>query len=285
MIPAGSLRLVDDPLDAAISPEVAASEAVPGPKVFVRTILVPAGFPWEQSQGADLEARNGSPLPIADVVYRLKRLDGWRPGAPGRFASFYVLAREIDGQLEAAAQVDGKSIGVTFVSAAEDGRRAKLLGAVGVVVAAVSFGLVLSIGLAMTRRAEITASLEIAEQKAQVKFKGARVKERLQAQDLALTAWPDKGARLGEVLADIAWVSSARDPSVRIEALHWDRGYIAVEARGMTAPMLLTGERTLERSAKPIRSGVWLWGLEARTINPSIDAPIAALPRSAEGGR
>ena len=284
MIPVGSLRLVDDELENVASLGPASAEAVE-PKVFVRTILVPAGLPWEQGQGADLEARNGSPLPIADVVYRIKRLEGWRPGAPGRFAAFYVLAKEINGQLEAAAQVDGKSIGVTFVSAAEDGRRAKLLGAVGIVVAAISFGLVLSVGLALTRRAETATGLEIAEQKAQVKFKGARAKERLRAQDRALADWPEKGARLSEVLADIAWVSSARDPAVRIEALHWDQGYIAVEARGMNPPLLLTGDRTLERSAKPIRKGVWLWGLETRTFTSTIDVPVAALPRSAEGGR
>jgi hypothetical protein len=283
MIPPGSLRLVDDddlanPSEDAIASEPKASS--PDPKVFVRTILTPSGFPWEQSQAADLEARNGSPLPIAEVAYRLKRLEAWRPGAPGRYAAFYVLAKEIDGQFDASAQVDGRSVGVSFAGAHEDIRRAKVLGAVGLGVALIAFGLVVSVGLALTRRAEMTTALEIAEQKASVKFKAARIKQRILAQDRDLAAWPDKGAKLDEVMAEIAWVSAMRDPNVRIDAFHWDRGYIGVEARGATPPVSVSGSRVLERSAKPIRSGVWLWGLPPSVAGSNLSGPVAAVPRA-----
>jgi len=56
-------------------------------------------------------------------------------------------------------------------------------------------------------------------------------------------------------------VSAARTPDARIEALHWDHGLLAVEARGEYPPIAGSGPPP-ERSSKPVRPGVWLWGLK-----------------------
>lgn len=278
MIPAGSLRLVDEAdgtSDAA--PEAPRDE----PKVFVRTLMAPAGLPWEQSKTADLDARLGAPLPAGDVVYQLKRLEGWRPGFAARFAAFYVLARDVDGRLETHAQVDGKDVRVVFESADEAARRAKRLGLIGLAAGAVAFLIVLAVGLALSRRAELEAGLATAEQKAVVKLKGVSGKARLKAQAQALRAWPEKGAPVAEVLADIAWVSGAKSGAIEIEGAHWDRGYLAIEARSAKPPIVVFGDQTLERSAKPIRQGVWLWGVQRQVLKSSVDAPVVALPRTA----
>lgn len=279
MIPMGGLRLVDEP----DTPDAAPEPPQETPKVFVRTLMAPAGLPWEQTRTADLDARLGAPLPAGDVVYQLKRLEGWRPGAAARFAAFYVLARDVDGRLETHAQVDGKDVRVVFESAAQAAGRARRLGAVGLAAGALAFVAVLAVGLALGRRAELGASLESAEQKAIVKLKGASGKARLKAQEQALRAWPDKGAPIADVLADIAWISSAKSGAVEIEGAHWDNGYLAIEARGATPPIVVFGDQELERSAKPIRPGVWLWGVERKAVKAAVEGPVVALPRTAQG--
>ena len=62
------------------------SDTVEPPQVFVRVFQAPAGMPWEQGRAARLEARHGSPLPIADVMHQVKRLGAWSLGQPGRYA-------------------------------------------------------------------------------------------------------------------------------------------------------------------------------------------------------
>lgn len=280
MIPAGSLRLVDE--EEAGSAPPTAQEAREEPKVFVRTLTAPAGLPWEQSKTVDLDARLGAPLPAGDVVYQLKRLEPWRPSAPARFAAFYVLARDVDGRLETHAQVDGKDVGVVFESASETARRAKRLGAIGLAAGVFAFLVVLAVGLALNRRAELEAQLTAAEQKAAVKLKGVAAKARLKAQERALRGWPDRGAPVSDVLADIAWTSSAKSGAATIEGFHWDRGYVAVEARGAAPPLVVFADRKLERSTRPIRQGVWLWGVAQEKISAPVATPVSALPSSTQ---
>lgn len=69
------------------------------PNVLVRTLVVPPGAPWVQQRAAMLEARHSAPLPIESLVLSLMRLEGWRPGRPGRYAACYVLARDFAGRL------------------------------------------------------------------------------------------------------------------------------------------------------------------------------------------
>lgn len=276
MIPAGSLRLVDEPkADAALDTP---PEPKPQPKVFVRTLLAPPGLPWEQGRTAELEARLSSPLPAGDVVYQLRRLEAWRPGSPARFAALYVLARDIDGRLETHAQVDGRDVSVVFESAEVSANRAKRLGAVGLAAGVIVFALVLVVSLALSRRAELEGKLAAAEQQADVKLRGASAKARLKAQEQALRHWRDRGVSMNEVLADLGWISGAKAGGVRIDGVHWDHDLLAVEAPGTQSPLVVFGDRKLRRSTKPIRPGVYLWAVERQTIKPAVSEPVAATP-------
>jgi hypothetical protein len=275
MIAAGSLRLVDEPENQGPKPDPAEK---PQPKVFVRTVLAPPGMPWEQTRTAELDVRLSSPLPAGDVVYQLRRLEAWRPGAPARFAAFYVLAREVDGTLETHAQVDGRDVRVVFEAADVSARRAKRLAAVGLGAAMIVFALVLAVSLALGRRAELESKLAVAEQQADAKLRAASAKARLKSQDQALRNWRDKGKSLSEVMADLGWISSAKKADADIEGVHWEQDLLAVEAVGTEAPLTVFGDRKLRRSVKPIRSGIFLWAIEKQAIEPSVPEPVAATP-------
>lgn len=281
MIPAGSLRLVDEDEGPDAPPPSTEPPSEAEPKVFVRALTAPPGWPWEQARSADLDARHGSPLPAAEVIYQVRRLGGWSPGRPGRFAAFYVLAREVGERLETHAQVDGLAVRVLFEAPTLAEARVRRLGLAGLAAAGLAFLLVFAVGVALNRRAELEAQLGATEQKIAVKLKGVSAKARLKAQAQALKVREDRGAPLQDVLADLAWISSIKARDARIEAVHWDRGYIAVEARGEIAPIETFSDEALERSAKPIRPGVWLWGVQRRALSSPVAAPVAALPAEA----
>jgi hypothetical protein len=71
----------------------------------------------------------------------------------------------------------------------------------------------------------------------------------------------DRGAPLRDVAADLAWASAAKAPDVRLEALHWRRGVMALEVRGGKPPFEADSGRPVERSRRPLRPGVWVWGV------------------------
>ena len=104
------LRLVDADVEPRDEPVAA---AVP-PSVFARSVATPPGWPWEQARGALLEARHGAPLPIDQMLVRLKRLTPWRPGQGARFAACYVRATEIEARFEARVDVEGQAVSVAF---------------------------------------------------------------------------------------------------------------------------------------------------------------------------
>ena len=276
MISSSSLRFMDDDSAPLPSP-IAAAEPPPEaaqPNVFVRTLSTPPGLPWEQGRVADLEARHGSPLPIAEVVYLLRRLDGWRPGSPGRFAAFYVLANEVDGRLDASAEVDGRDIAVTFVTG---GARIAQAGQAALRVAAiVALGVVVawSAGAAFTRRGETEAAIQLVEQRATGKLKRAETARRGGDLDRLLTQELNRGTRLRDVLGDLAWVSNATAPGARIDALHWEPGFMAVAAKGEASPFQAAADRQVRRAGRPLRPGVWLWGVTDAT--PQDVAPVTA---------
>src|SRR5688572_20809131 len=84
------------------------------PQVFVRTFSTPSGLPWEQARAARLDAEHGAPLPLRDLLHRVKRLSPWSPGAVGRYAVFYVRRRDYRGAFETTVDVDGQPVRVTF---------------------------------------------------------------------------------------------------------------------------------------------------------------------------
>lgn len=238
-------------------------EPVAAPQVFVRTFQTPAAMPWDQARAANLEARHGAPLPLADLMHRLRRMEPWAPGQSARYAVFYIRRRDYTGPFETLVDVDGQSTRVAFgktgrAAAAKQGRSAGFVVTLGVVAA---LGLASTGGwMAFQARAENEAELSRLEQQAAAKLRLARKAQHQRdvVRDLALVR--NGAARPEEVLAEIAWVGRARTPDARLVGFHWDHGLLALEARGEAAPVTLTGGR-LERSPKPLRPGVWLWGV------------------------
>jgi hypothetical protein len=71
----------------------------------------------------------------------------------------------------------------------------------------------------------------------------------------------------------MAWAGAAKAPAAHIDALHWERGYMAVEVRGDTPPFA-NPDRAVLKADKPSRPGVWLWGVEpAAAARPADPAP------------
>ncbi|WP_312165805.1 hypothetical protein [Phenylobacterium sp.] len=230
-------------------------------RVFVRTLSTPPGLPWDQARTADLEARHGAPLPIADVLYLVRRLNAWRPGVPSRFAAFYVLIGDVGERLETTAEVDGKTVQVVFLAEEARRKQAQRLTSIALGCAVLVSLVTVAGATAFARSASLEAEIGAAELRHHAKLKAVREQRRLKEQARLLQGAPDRGARLQEALADIAWASAAKAPTSRIESLHWEPGLMAVEARGEDAPFVAAGDRQLERAKEPVRRGVWLWGV------------------------
>jgi hypothetical protein len=249
-------------LNADIEAELDALSNDRASKVFLRSISAPAGLPWDQTRAAELDARLGAPLPLADVVYRLRRLEPWRPGRAARFTAFYVRAAEIGDAFVTHVTVDGQAVEVRFLSAAAQSRRmrAASLLLLGVVATVALCGAM--VGVAIASRAQAKAQLEQAERLSSTRLRQARKIQRLKAQTVALNAVTGQNQQLEDVIRDLIWTSRAKAPLARVEAWHWDRGYVAVEARGEGEPLLASG-RELRRADRPVRRDVWLWGVGA----------------------
>jgi hypothetical protein len=65
---------------------------------------------------------------------------------------------------------------------------------------------------------------------------------------------------MDDLVKSLAWASTAKAPQARIEGLHWDHGFMAAEVRGDEAPFQRL-DRPVQKSARPARPGVWLWGV------------------------
>lgn len=235
------------------------------PQVFVRPLSVPAGWPWEQARAADLEARHGAPLPISDLLHKVRRLTPWGPGRPGRYAAFYVRLSEYRRPFETTMSVDGQAVSIAFGKSGGGFRQAPIVAAAIALV--VATGAVFGGGLVMAiqARALTTGRLEADEVLAGGKLKSATALNRRRQQSLALKEAAGQSAPVAQVLSDLGWVAASRAPDARIAAFHWDHGLTAVEVRG-DAPPFAAADRRLERSKGPIRAGVWLWG-----IHPAAD--------------
>jgi hypothetical protein len=254
MITPSSLRVVEDETSGA---EAASAEE---PQIFVRTLSAPAGLPWDQSRAAALEARLGAPLPLGEVVYQLKRLEGWAPGRPARFAAFYVRAQAIGERLSARPVVDGEPVAVEFLSRAERRRRSQrfivLASTAGLVTVAV-LGSTLS---AIAVRSQAAAELDAAEQLALLKVDQAKAVRGLKDQARMLDGAGLKGRSLEAVLRDLAWASSAKAPEAKIVAMRWERGLMAFEVKGDAAPFTRL-DRSVRKAEGPATGGVTLWGV------------------------
>jgi hypothetical protein len=260
------LRLVEET-------EAPGADAPAPPKVFVRQIATPAGPPWDQDRAARLEARLGAPMPIAEVAWRLRRLEPWRPGAGGRFAAFYVRAGEVGDGLTSTVEVDGRPAEITFTSGRVQAQQLRRLTTLALSAAVVCAVLGAAVTLALAKRAETADRLASLEAIVQAKARQARAADRQRREDRALEMGGLRGRALGDYLNDLAWASSAKAPGARIDAVHWDHALMAVEAHGDTSPFTAS-DRAASRIDKPLRPGVYLWGVgqPSRAALPS-EAP------------
>lgn len=231
-----------------------------GPTVFVRTVSTPPGLPWDQARMADLDARAGAPLPLGEVVYRLGRLDPWRPGRPSRYFACYVRAREVGDRLVATATVDGRSISLEFVSGVERGRRLRRLGTLAAASGVTSLLVLAAVVSAIDVRSDAAARMDRIDTAVVRAMRQAQQVQSMQAQTRALAAAKVHGQSIGDFLNDLAWVSRAKAPGAHIDAVHWDHGYMGVETRGDTPPFGQV-DRPVLKAAKPVRPAVWLWGI------------------------
>lgn len=256
-----TLRLIE-PVETSENLEPAQST---NSKIFIRTLSVPPGAPWEQSRAARLDTRLGAPLPIGELVWRLQRLTPWRPGASSRWAVFYARIQDVGDRLSAALEVEGRPFRVTFVPLAEQARAARrgIFVALGVGVACVM--VVAAVLSALAARSAANDRLETVEQLAALHLGEAQKEARIRDQERALDAEGMRGRSLDTFLRDLAWVSTAKAPNARIQALHWDHGYTAVEVRGDEEPFTRV-DRGVRRSNKVLGRDVRLWGVDADKI-------------------
>lgn len=234
--------------------------AAPEAALFVRPVPTRAAMPWDQARAAALEARLNAPLPISELAWQIKRLQPWRPGAPGRYVAIYARREDVRDGLTAVADVDGRSIPVQFPSPGKRREQVRRLAVVGTGAGLAAFLLVSSVISVLAVRARATAQLESLEQTTARRLEQTRVQKALQAQAQAVAAAGLTGRRASGVLSDLAWAVRNKTPDAGIEGFLWEGSLFAVEVRGETSPFQ-AADRRVERSASSVRPGVWLWGV------------------------
>lgn len=250
----------DRRLTAAALASTARAADASTPTVFVRILSTPPGLPWDQARMAGLDAHAGAPLPMNELVYRLRRLEPWNIGRPARYAVCYVRARDAGDRLIATVVADGRPLTLEFVSGAERVRKARLLGLLA--AAAVATGLLTSgaVGSALALRVSLAGRLLALGPLATDALRRAKAIQARKEDAHALSEEHLRGQSVTNFLSDLAWVSRMRASGAHIDVLHWDHGYMALETRGDTAPFGQTDRPTI-KSNRPVRSGVWLWGI------------------------
>jgi hypothetical protein len=262
-----SFRIVGEPAMNLPLPNIA-DEAEPKaerpqPQVLVRVIVTPPGAPWEQARAAKLDAQHGAPLPISELIHQLRRLAPWAPGRPGRYAVFYLRAREFHAPFETTVEVDGQPLPVRFGTPARDAARVKLAGLALILLVLTGAVLGASTLLALRVREAANVRLEAAEQMATSRLRMAEAFSKRTNDTQDLRALVGSARPLSDVISDLTWVATSRTAEARIVGVHWDRSLLAVEARG-DQPPLLAVDRPLRRSDRPLRPGVWLWAVGGR---------------------
>ncbi len=253
----GPLTRVDDVSSADEPGETPGTQA---PPLFVRAISTRPAAPWDQNRAARLEAELNAPLPLDVTALVVKRLERWSPGAPGRYAAVYARRSDVADGLTTVAQLDGRPIPVRFLSPERQAAQLKTFAVAVAGATIMTFLLVLTIASVIAVRSEAEARLEALEQTVQRRLVEARRREALAEQSRALTAAGVENLRASAVLADLDWAARAKSADVSLEGVYREGALMAVEVRGDQVPFA-GGDRAVQRSEKPVRSGVWLWGV------------------------
>lgn len=257
----GSLTAFDD-LDSDELNDGAGSDGT----LFVRPIATRPAMPWDQARAASLDARLNAPLPISELAWTLRRLERWMPGAPGRYAAVYARREDVGDGLETTAELDGQRFAVQFPSPGRRKAQARRLAVAGA-IAAVTTALVASMLVSLvTARADANVRLESLEQTVAARLSQTRRQTALQAQAQVMANAGLTNHRADRVLADLAWAARNKSAAAGVERFIWEGSLFAVEVRGEEPPFT-AADRPVERSARPVRPGVWLWGVAQGPVN------------------
>lgn len=239
------------------------ADAAPDVPLFVKPVTTRPALPWDQARAAALEARLNSPLPIEELAWQLRRLDRWKPGAPGRYAAIYARRDDVREGLTAVADLDGRAIAVQFPTPGKRQEQARRLALVGTLAGIAAFLLVSTAISVFAARARASAELEALELTTARRLEQVRVQKSLQAQSQAISQAGLTQRRASRVLNDLAWASRNKAADADVEGFVWEGDIFAVEARSDASPFAATADRKVERSNSPVRPGVWLWGVSA----------------------
>lgn len=235
----------------AVAPEAA---------LFVRPVPTRPALPWDQARAAALEARLNAPLPIGELAWQIKRLESWKPGSPSRFVAIYARREDVREGLSSSVDIEGREIRVQFPSPGRRREQVRRLAAVGTGAGLAAFLLVSSVISVLAVRARATAQLVALEQTTARRLEQTRVQKALQTQAQAIAAAGLDERRASRVLNDLAWAARNKTPDAGVEGFFWESSLFAVEVRGEISPFETT-DRRVERSTRPVRPGVWLWGV------------------------
>jgi len=235
----------------------------PDVQVFVRRIATPAAAPWDQARAAGLEAKLAAPLPGDQVIYQVRRLGVWAFRQPGRYIACYVRRSQLAGTLSTEVDVDGRPVKLVFRTRSAHSRHAGV--AIGAALTATIAGVSVA---AATMNAMATRSFDEERLASLSQLSASKIGEvrrgRAAMRDAnCLIAVGAQGRSLNDLLGDLAWASTHKLSEAHLDALHLDRGLLGLEVRGEKSPFRADVSGTM-RSTKPLRLGVWLWGLRLR---------------------
>ena len=240
----------------------APSNRLGSPSVFIRTLTIPPGAPWDQARSAALEAKLGAPLPFDQVLCRVKRLGRWALGRAARFVVCYVRRQDAGARFSATVEVDGRRLEIAFRSPDEERRRPLQVGLTVLVFGSAVALMALAVVQSLNLRSETLAREATTEQVAGARLREAKSQAQLADQVKLLKGVGADQETLEAILGDLSWASAAKASDAHIDELHWENGYMGVVVRGAAAPFTAS-RRPVLKAQQPIRPGVWLWGVGA----------------------
>ncbi len=232
---------------------------------FTRALSVPPALPWDQTRAAKLEAQHTSPVSGDGITILVRRLAPWRLNEAGRFVAVYLRAGEAKAGLAFDIDVQGKRLRIEMPSrAATEAMIRERAWQVGAVVAMLA-GMAAMGALTFQRRDGLEDRLTTVETRLGREAREAKGVLRAKNDADALAEAGLRDQDLDQALADFKYLSLSKNPDVRIDAFYWNKGYWAVEAEG-DAPPMRDASVDLQRSAKPVRRGVWLWAAPDKAV-------------------
>ena len=240
---------------------------VEGPQVLLRALTTPATLPWNQARLAQMEARLQAPLPPNVVVWKLRRLDPWRPGAAGRFLAAYVRQPDVGNGLSVTQTFEGRRHAFEFHPPGQRQAEIRRFGLAAVAAGAATLTLAVAVMSAVQTRLAAESQLAALELVLDRWQRQAASQADLSRHDRVLVEAGLENQRAARTLADLAWVAQNRSEGVSIEGALWEPGITAVEIRGDLAPFE-SAERMVRRSTRPVRPGVSLWGVSDLGVTP-----------------